>query len=173
MDIDKYIESIHPSTEKERKKLRKILNGFGVWDKGKGIREIRVPKRCHIPFRGNLYSWNDLMNTVMVETYSKGLNEKGGLVEDEFGLLWLRIHKHCSAYDDDLQVFFPIEDVKDAEFLYDKEGPRIIKYFEDFTGDGLVIPHFRFNDAPYLYLVTNDLTLSKVEMFDQLVSYMV
>ena len=29
MDIDKYIESMHPASEKERMKLRKILNQQG------------------------------------------------------------------------------------------------------------------------------------------------
>ena len=49
-----YIDSMHPSSEKERKKLRKLLKEFWVTDKDNGIREIRVPKRCNIPFLGNL-----------------------------------------------------------------------------------------------------------------------
>ena len=167
--LDVYIDSMHPSSEKERKKLNKLLKEFWVIDKDNGIREIRVPKRCNIPFRGNLYCWSDLMDMDMQETYYRGIRDEAGLVVDGYGLLWLRIHNHDSAYDDDPEVFFPVEDANEAAFLYDKEGPYISKYFWNDPDDVLVVPHFRFNDAPYLYLVTNDLALSKDEVFDQLV----
>lgn len=169
MDIDRYIESMHPSSEKERKKLKKILCGYVVHNIGGGVREIRVPKGFYIPFRGNLYSWLDLMHAVMRKTFYSGFWNRAGLVEDEYGLLWLRIHRHDSAHDDDLEVFFPVKDANEAAFLYDKEGSQIARYFWNDPSEGLVIPHFRFNDSPYLYLVTNDLSCSKEEMFDQLV----
>ncbi len=167
MDIDKYIESMHPSSEKERRMFKKILGGYHIYDHECGIREICVPKGYVIPFRGNLYGWGELMRTTTVKVSEYGAR----LVEDEYGLLWLRIHYHDSAHDDDPEVFFPVENADEAEAIYDKEGSyAALKYFWNSLDDGLRVPHFRYNDAPYLYFATNDLSLSKDEMFDLLVT---
>jgi len=167
MDIDKYIESMHPSSEKERKKLRKILGGYYVHDHECGIRDIRVPKGFHIPFRGNLYGWSELMRTTTVKVFKYGAR----LVVDEYGLLWLRIHFHDAPHDDDPEVFFPVENADEAEAIFDKEGPfAAAKYFFKSLDDGLIVPHFRYNDGPVLYFATNDLSLSRDKMFDLLVT---
>ena len=174
MDINEYIEyidSMHPATEKERKKLQNILRGYSVYDDNEsGIREIHVPKGFYIPFRNNLYSWHDLMIMAEKKKYYERIHEQAALVEDEYGLLWLKIHCHDSAYDDDLFVFFPVEDDKEAYNLYEFELRDIRKYFWDFPEDKLVIPHFRFNDGPLLYLVTDDRSISKEDMFDLLIT---
>ncbi len=166
MNIDKYIESMKLPTIKERKKLKKILAELYIHDRESGIREIIVHKGCHIPFRGNLYGWEELLRTSIVKTFEMG----AWLVIDEYGLLWLRIHRHDSAHDDDPEVFFPVENADEAETIFDKEGPfAAAKYF--FYGlEDLTVPHFRYNDGPYLYFATKDLTLSEEEMLDRLVA---
>lgn len=165
MNIDKYIESMHLPTERDRKKMKKILRDFYVHDWESGIREIIVPKGCRIPYRGNLYGWEELMRTSTMKVFELGAR----LVIDEYGLLWLRIHRHDSAHDDDPEVFFPVENADEAETIFDKEGPFApLKYF--FYGlEDLTVPHFRYNDGPYLYFATKDLTLSEEEMLDRLV----
>ena len=170
MDIEKYIDSMHPTSEKERKKLKKILCEYYVYDNKSGIREIRVPKGYYIPFREHLYSWNELIHAAVLKPYNKSFRSGAGLDIDEYGMLWLRIHYHDSVYDDDLHVCFPVEDANEAEFLYDMEGPNITKYFWNRLEEGLILPHFRFNDSPYFYLATKDLIISQEEIFDQLVT---
>ena len=172
MDLDKYIDSMHPASEKERKKLKKILCGYRVYDDEDGVRTICVPKGFNIPFRDHLYSWDDLKIMAEKKRYYDRPHDQAMLVEDEYGLLWLKIHRHDSAYDDDLFVFFPVEDDKEAYNLYEFELRDILKYFWPHPEDKLVIPHFRFNDGPLLYLATRDLTLSREEMFDLLVANM-
>ncbi len=170
MDIDKYIESMHPKSEKERKKLRKILSGYGVFDISHDVREIIVPKGYNIPFRGNLYNWSILMHTTKVDVKRNKTGNGYVPVVDEYGKLWVRIHNRDSAHDnDDDEVFFPVEDEIEADKLYDKVGPNILGYFGYSPYDKMLRPHFRFNDGPYLYFQTNDLTLSRDEMFDLLV----
>lgn len=167
MDIDKYIESMHPASEKERVKLKKILRNYYVYDHEYGVREIRVRKGYYIPFRGNLYGWHELMYTATVKVFKYASK----LVVDEYGLLWLRIHYHDTQHDDDPEVFFPVENADEAEALFDKEGPyAAAKYIWNSLDDGLVVPHFRYNDGPYLYFVTDDLSLSRDDMFDLLVT---
>ncbi len=170
MDINKYIDSMHPATEKERKKLKKALCGLAVYDNNKGIREIHVPKEFYIPFRNNLYCWHDLMIMAEKKKYYERPHDQAALVEDEHGLLWLKIHSHYSPYDDDFFVFFPVEDDKEAYNLYEFELRDIQKYFWSNSEDKLVIPHFRFNDGPLLYLATDDRSISEEDMFDLLVS---
>lgn len=170
MDLDKYIDSMHPATDKERKKLKKILSGYSVHDNEKGIRKIRVPKDYGIPFRDNLYNWHDLMSMAEKKTFYESVHDHAALVEDEHKLPWLKIHNYFSPYEDDLYVFFPVEDEKEANNIYDFELRHIHKYFWPKPEDKLVIPHFRFNDSDYLYFVTKDLTLSEDEMFDLLVA---
>lgn len=158
---------MHLPTEKDQKKMKKILRDFYVHDRESGIREIIIPKGYHIPYRGNLYGWEELMRTSTVKVFELGAR----LVMDEYGLLWLRIHYHDAPHDDDPEVFFPVENADEAEALFDKEGPyAAAKYFWKSLEDGLIVPHFRYNDGPNLYFATKDLSLSRDEIFDLLVA---
>jgi hypothetical protein len=166
MNTAEYIESMNLPTTKEFKKIKKMLSKLHIHDWESGIREIIVPKGFNIPFRGNLYGWEELMHTSTVKTFEIG----AWLVIDDYGQLWLRIHRHDSQHDDDPEVFFPVENADEAEAIFDKEGPfAAAKYFVHSLED-LSVPHFRYNDGPYLYFATKDLTLSEEEMFDRLVA---
>lgn len=172
MDLDRYIDSIMPANDKERRRLRQRLQEFSVLDSGTGIRQLCVPLGCGIPFREHLYYRSLLMSTALVQSLYHTTHEQAAVTVDEHGLLWLTMHMHDSAYDDDFWVYLPADSEDQAVEMYETSGINIndlVRYVWQFDDWRWPVPRLQFNDGPWLYLVTNDLSLSLEEAFDQLV----
>ena len=125
MDLDRYIDSIMPANDKERRRLRQRLQEFSVLDSGTGIRQLCVPLGCGIPFREHLYYRSLLMSTAPVQSLFHTTHEQATVTVDEHGLLWLTMHMHDSAYDDDFWVYLPADSEDQAVEMYETSDINI------------------------------------------------
>jgi len=169
MEIEAYIDSMLPPMQKQRRKLGRTLRDFQVEDKGRDILKLRMPKGFVIPYRDRTYGWCGLMDTVMQECYFGTMRDDTGLVRDEYGQLWLRIHTRDSWYDDDTEVSILVKDAGEAKKPYLRNGPYNGQYFDYHLREDVPEPQFRYSDAPCLYLVSDEMELTCKEAFHRLV----
>lgn len=162
--IEEFVDSMMPRNAKEKKKLMNIVRQVNVYTEGDHY-VVRVPKDLMgIPYEGWWYSLPMLMHAVPLKVYEKSFRRFAAYTKDEYGRLWLRTTHDDSAYDDYQQVFFPVKGEWEADNIYAQVGTNTMTYFWG-CDDEMIVPHFRANEGPYLYMAMKSLPMSRDEMF--------
>jgi len=168
INIEELVESIHPKTGRERRRITKILSQVSITDY-KGIRSVVVPKdSLGIIHDDNWYCWNTLRNAKVVEVYEKTRRDNKALVEDCYGKLWYNMDRDDNIYDDFHMVYIRVQNENEAERLFDRKDLDTYSFF-CIGHDDLPNPHVRSCITDYMWYATDDLALTPDEYMLKLV----
>lgn len=168
MNLEELIESTHPKSDKERRRMNKILSQVSVSDIN-DIRSIVVPKYCMGAIHDdNWYCWNTLREAQVVEEYEKTGRSYAACVKDCYGKYWYKIELDDNVYDDYFMVYISVKNEAEAETLFRSSETKADAYFFG-TNERMLYPHIRSNISDYMWLETTDVKLTCDEYLVKLV----
>lgn len=118
---DSIIEEMRPSSEKERKRLKRILKNFSIED-NRGLRTTNT-EFMPVYYDGNLYLWSELERAEDIVSFSHSSRSEKKVVKDRHGILWLATLYDDSAYDCRVvRTYMRVDSIKDAEKISEQQG---------------------------------------------------
>ena len=118
---DAIIEEMRPASEKERKRLKRILKNFSI-ENYRGLRKTYT-EFMPVYFDGDLYLWSELERAEVLATLYHSSRSEKKVVKDRHGRLWLFTLYDDTSYDCRVvRTYIRVENLEDAEDICEQYG---------------------------------------------------